>query len=426
MRSLTMRKLIFAAIILCTTVISVFGNPISTYNHSFNPALLGVRTRGLFELGGDLDFGFGNTSMPLGDVLSKEIVIDFNKIADDLNGNNFSINMMASTEGHLALTLFGISFGTYSDFNSVVSIEVPNLLFDFMANGNTLNESISDASNAYARVFYETGLYGGYRWNDYQFGAKLGAFSPLLYSGSDAEFTTSFETSTTPDTATQTYPDISANAHLSMPFYSVVDLSGDNAVTAQELLSGLNGINVSFGAIKVRKNKAMYGVSLTGLTVVPAQAKYKSELTMDASIEIDNIAGNLDSDDDWITDNIDDPEFTTSEEGKFSVSTPIQLGGFYRLTGFPFFIDWIGHAQFTFDDEIQYGAGITAEGAFFPFSWFSLGMEYDRVLWKTVLGMKANLHVFEIGMDMGLAGPGFVSMLTGNGLYGKLYMAFGF
>ena len=418
MKGTAMKRILVCLPVLFIMTFALGANPLRSWNHDFNPALLGITSRKVLEWGVSPEVGVSNSYFSIGDILVEEIVIDFNDMADQIADGDLTLGVMTSVETHLTVSLMGISVGGYGDFSGVSSVGIPGELFEFLADGNSYGGTDSGSGDVYSRIFFETGVYGGYRWKDYQFGVKLGAFVPLMYTASNAAFRYSISS----DAATG---ELSASAGFDVPFYSAINYED---VTGEDILSGLNGVNASFGAIKMKRNKPMYGISVTGIALKPAVVPYKMRMYSDASITVDSIAGNIDAEDqdDWVHDTVTDPEFEVLEEGDYEIKTPIQLGGFYRLTGFPGFIDWIGHGQVTFDEDLQYTLGATAVGAFFPLSWVSLGVEYDRVLWRTTLGVKADVHFMETGLDIGLTGPEFLSMFGTNGIYGKLYFAFGF
>jgi len=43
-----------------------------------------------------------------------------------------------------------------------------------------------------------------------------------------------------------------------------------------------------------------------------------------------------------------------------------------------------------------------------------------------VLGLRANLHYFEIGMNLGLTAPELKHLFNANGVYGKIFIGMGF
>ncbi|MBN1648330.1 MAG: hypothetical protein JW874_09870 [Spirochaetales bacterium] len=411
------RKTIIGLCLLACTSGFVSANPLDIPDFNFNPALMSVRNRTIFELGVSADMMLTNSALGLDDIFTSELVLDFNQIADDLAGGDWMVNSAVSAETHLVLTLFGIDFGVYAGVDGVISLGIPGSLIDLLANGNDIDLGSSGSSDVYARVFYGSGIYAGYRFKGFQFGARVGMFGPLIYTSPDASIEYALETDS--DTGA-----ISATADMNIPFYSAVDFEN---ISTDDIIDGMNGVNISIGAVKVKNKKAMYGLSISGITVKPAVAQYRTETTAHAEASIDNIINNIDADnEDWITDEFTDPVFETEADNSYEISTPIQVGGFYRLSGFPKFIDWIAHAELTFDDDVQLRAGVTAEGGFFPLSWFSLGLEYNRVYWNAVLGLKANLRVIELCVNIGTTAPEIQHLLSGNGLYAKFYLGLGF
>ncbi len=416
MTSSAKKPLITICILICLCT-AVSADPLRTWNHDFNPSLLAVSSRETLDIGLSVDALASNSALGIDEIFKKEIVIDLNKISDDLNGGSLLLTADMFTEVHVVLTLFGISLGFYAGADGIVSLGIPGEFIDLIANGNAVSGTTSGSETVYGRLFYTAGLFAGYRWNDFQFGAKLGVFGPLFCTDPGANFNYSLTTNVVTG-------EITGTAQMNVPFYSSINF---NEADPNEIFQGMNGFNISIGAVKVKDNKAMWGASISGITLKVAEARYKTLLYSDAEISIDNIAGNIDSDAaSLLTQELSDFTFETLGDGNYTVSTPLQAGGFYRLSGFPGFIDWIAHGELTFDDEVQLRLGVTAEGSIPALSWLSIGLEYNRINWNAVLGLRANLHYFEIGMNLGLTAPELKHLFNANGVYGKIFIGMGF
>ncbi|MDC7221218.1 MAG: hypothetical protein PQJ59_14875 [Spirochaetales bacterium] len=393
-------------------------NPLQTWDHDFNPALLSTGNREYVELGMSLDASLSNSYFTLQELFPEDnvLVLDFNEMADELNGKDLKFAASIDMEQHFVVTLLDVSVGQYVTVEGAVATAVPNNVIEVIADGISIGESNSDTGEIYAKVFATAGMYGGYRWKDkWQFSAKFGAFTPLIYSDGDANFSYS--------ALNEDDGSLSASASMEIPLYSLFNME-DNEIDAGSIPEYL-GYTMDFGAIRVIDDKPAYGFSLTGLTVASAVMPYTNTVTYSTSISTDNILDYVD-DEDSLTEESEDVDIVTTEEN-YKVSMPLAIGGFYRLTGYPSFIDWIGTGEITLDDGSVYlASGITAEGNIFPLTALSLSLDYDKFFWETSMGLRFNVRVIEMGVDVGFSNTRFVKMFSPSGVTAGFYMGMGF
>jgi hypothetical protein len=65
------------------------------------------------------------------------------------------------------------------------------------------------------------------------------------------------------------------------------------------------------------------------------------------------------------------------------------------------------------------------EGDVFPLNLFYFGLGYDRVNWHADAGLRVNIRVLELGLNVGVASPRFAPMWGGAGLNADLFFAIG-
>jgi hypothetical protein len=413
-----MNKKSILLLLIMTVSFGLGASPLQTWDHDFNPALLSTGNRKSVELGMSFNAALANSYFTLEELFPADgvLVLDFDDIADDLNGKDLELAFSIEMEEHFVMTAKKVSVGQYATVNGAVSVAIPGNLFEVIADGIETGETYSDESEIYAKVFATTGIYGGYRWKDWQFSAKFGAFTPLIYSDSDASFYYSAEN--------EEDGTFSASAGADIPLYSLFNLEdGDfDAASIPEYL----GYNLDLGAIKMKDDKPFYGFSLTGLTLSPAVMPYTTTFSTSTSVTSTDSLVNYDENDEPWTTETEDMEYETTEE-TYRVSLPLVLGGFYRLSGYPSFIDWIGTGEITLDDgDVYLGGGITAEGAIFPLNALNLTLEYDKFFWETSMGLRFNVRFIEMGLDVGLSNTRFVNLFSPSGVNVGYYMALGF
>lgn len=396
--------------------------PDQPWDHEFNPALLSTGKRHILELGMSTQIAATNSYFTLGKVLQPEFILDLNEMSSDLGGQNLDITAKVELETHLVLSLFKVSVGGYAAADGLFNTGVPYGLVDVLADGIRIDEPINGKSTVYGRMYSSAGIYLGYRWRDWQFGTKIGGFVPLAFTDDKAsyQYAALLEGDGT----------ISASAAANLPLYSFMDFSDMENFSPDSITDGM-GYQISLGAVRVKDNMPKYGFQMTGITLSPAQLSFKSYVTYSTSVSTQ-----LDSDGNTVTlasyedgtdpFNVEEGEFEAETlEGNYKINMPFTMGGFYRQSIFNI-VDVIGHGEVVVDNgKWMLGAGATLQGAFFPLNIFSYGISYDRMIWENTLGIRFNLHVLELGLDIGVANNRIGKMFSSGGATAELYLALG-
>ena len=392
-------------------------NPIQSWDHEFNPALLSTGPRKYFETGMSAKAALSNSYFTIQQLFPADgvLLLDFNAMMADLEDRDLEVAANLYFEEHTVMTILGLSLGQYGSLHGSVSTVIPNGIIEAVADGISLGETNEDTADVYARLFVKAGMYAGFRWKDWQFSTKAGAFAPIVYTDKDARFSYEVSNGSTGD--------ITAAAEMSIPIYTMMNLSDPTDMNAEDIINSL-GYNLDLGVVKMKNGKPHYGFSLTGLTVAPAKLPYTTTMSAGSSMTTTDLLEYEDGSEPWSTDS--HLEETETLEKLYEVSLPLSAGGFYCLSGYPRFIDWIGKGEVTLDDGILLlGGGITAKGAVFPLSALSLSLGYDKFLWETSMEMRVNLRVIEIGVDVGLSNTHFVNLFSPRGVTAGLNIAVG-
>lgn len=420
-----MKKLI-VLVLLILPLVSAVAEPPRSWNHDMNPALLSVRNRRLIEIGMSPEIGLVNTVFSARSLLVPELTINVNDLANNLDGRDLLFATRVGAEGHVVASLFGLSAGWYSTVSGVVSGGIPNGLFDFLVNGNEIDTSFTDNAKVVGRVFADTGVYAGMRFQrQWHVGMKVGAYAPVFYTDPESKVVFGLATDSEAGTTTVT-------GGVDVTAYSALNFDNLDAIGSPDaMLALLTGRKVDIGIIRADRRKPLYGVNVSGITLKPAIAQHGVRFSIQEEITIDNpLNVDFDAEDPMEsivvlpdTENMDvEPEFISGLEQQ--IRMPLQIGGFYRMTSLPL-IDLIGHTQLYFGPEVQFGIGGIVEGSFFPLNIVSFGVDYDRGTWNTTAGLKLNLWLMELGVDLGMTAPTFGQLFRGRGASVKLYTAIG-
>jgi len=410
------KKIIVFLVILLAAGATATADPLSSFEHPFNPALMSAGNRFILEVGANGDFGVSNNYFALQDIFTEHIEINLDDMYENMSEKGLRFSTSNTAAGHGLVSLFGLSFGGYATIDNIASANVPGAAIELLAKGNTMGEPIEGQTDIYGRVFADAGMYGGFKWGNLQFGLKLGQYAPIFYTDKEAKVTYNLTTDNEAGTMT-------ASADVNIPVYSIFDLSNMESIDPNTVLEEFSGTKADFGVMYMKGRKPMMGVHLNGITLNPAVVKNKSTMSITADVTVNNLADNYDSEEKF-SNNVS--EFTTvNEKVEQEISMPLRLGGFYRQP-IPL-VDLIARGELTFEKEdIKTSVGLAAEGNFWPLSWFSLGIGYNRVLWESFVGARINLYLMEVGVDIGMSSPDFTSMFSTTGVSASMYMAMGF
>ncbi|MFP4114589.1 MAG: hypothetical protein ACLFUA_09465 [Spirochaetales bacterium] len=398
-------------------------------NRGTNPALLGMSSRGFVELGVSPEAGAGNNYFSIGDIFTPTIMIDLRAIQEDLGKSDFRLASTVSGDAHLVARILGVSLGFYTNLDGALSAGAPSSLFEILGSGNPSGEEINASSPIAGRVFAEAGVNAGVPIGDnWYVGGSLGVFAPVFFTdrGSSVDFSfATYEPGDEKPDGTISEGEVSATASMDLRAYSAFNFEQPNVSSPGEMLALLNGVKVDLGVVRIENSKALYGANLSGIPIVAATADNAVTLSASATVTQENLLGNFDQEDaDYLTQEVMDVTPTYETCVGQSIFMPFQLGGFYRF-GLPV-VDIIGHGQLHFMDPFQMTAGAIVEGNFFPLNMLSLGVEWDRVAWRTTLGLRADLRALELGVDVGMTAPNPLHLFSAQGLWAKAYVAMGF
>jgi len=406
-----------ALLFLLFATFALNANPLQPWDHEFNPALMSTGPRKYFETGLSAKMAVSNSYFTLEQLFPADgvLLLDFNQMLTTLEDRDLKVAANLEFEEHVVMTIFGVSLGEYVSMDGSISSAIPNKIIKVMADGITLGETNEDDADVYGRVFLKGGMYAGYRWKNWQFSTKAGAFAPLVYTDKDARFTY--------NVSNGAGGDITAETSVSIPVYSLFNLTDMSNTDTAALIDGM-GYNLDLGAVKMRNGKPHYGFSLTGLTVSPAKLPYTTTVSASASMTTSDLLNYEEGSEPWSTDsNAEDME---TLESLYEVSLPLALGGFYCLTGYPRFIDWVGNGELILDEgNLLVSGGLTAKGAISPLSALSVSVGYDKFLWEASAELRVNLRVIEVGVDVGLSNTHFLNLFTTRGLNAGFNLALG-
>lgn len=368
-----------------------------------------------FETSLGARFGISNNAMQISDVLTKNVVIDLKKMADDMpeSGLTFSSYLVPELGFKLDLRKFQIGMKSGADvwWQGTLSKD----LFDYLGNGNTLYQTVSVSQYLNMDVFAYQEFSVGFKIKQFTIVAKPAIFMPIFHVASSNG-----------TLSVTNLSDGSLNVDYSsdMEIYSAFGISGE---------SGFSG-GVGFDIAGSVSYPLFDFLTLTGsirLPVIPGKLGYKTvqTTTMNFSTTIDKIVnGSLGTND-----------FSSSHEDSVSTSyfinRPLKLNALAELTPFGDWVIFTGGLgigfRHPFTDDMEsfevfgeyYLAGTLN---FLKCIKLIFSSECFEGVFIHQFTFSADVRVFELVLGINAQSSDFVKSCSGGGVGGVIGMKFGY
>jgi hypothetical protein len=387
-----MKKIIIISILILLSIIS-FSNPNinKPWNYSFNPALLDFGTRNFIDIGGDLDFVFIQPIVNFGDLFKESVEIDFNKIYDNLNGNDLNLFLNANVMAYGKLHIWFASYAKTAGIYSNSKIELPNDLIKLISYGNIENGEIVDLNGEgviNSNIIFESSDYVSIQGKNSIFGLSLSRFYPMVLLRSNINFE---NTSDVENAQMNINYNISGNVYSSLKsLESLFSDEYDGTSIDKDILDTMNdeaGMKLNIGYIN--KN-GKWGVSVNDIVIKNAEVKYNYSLSATGSIKVDNLE---------ITSENGTPTIEKSDEllSREFPESPMDLP--MNITFFKTFdiiFNPTPHIQYYLGKGLAWGVNFDGHLLFIPF-WLDISNKIDY--WALNTGFGLNLHIIDINLS---------------------------
>lgn len=409
-----MKKLTFllfpAVFFFCFSKISVFASERMDFQNR------------IFEIGFDADFGLSNNYFAANDFLKEELTVELNKMSSDLNDDGLKFNFLLATSFFTRLNLKnGLSVALSTGLDSYGMGNVSKKLFDFLSNGNELNETLETDGSIDANMFF-------YVTNDVEFelfGFRVGispsVFIPVLHAEAkniNAKFTN--------DSSGNIDMELSAR----IKFNSSTDLHPlfDDKIADFILKSLSNGWGFDLSSsMEHQITQTLAGRGYIHIPIVPghttnsAFANYTTTYHADDVIDLVSSGGEL-------SNNADDVVY---DEEKMWISRPFRTGGeicwkpfgkgvsFNAMLGFGVKYPWTNDAK----AYLEYKAGIDAR--LFNILGVKMSTSYLKEVFIHQVGFMVNFRVIELNCGVSAQGANFSPSCRGSGFGAYAGVRFG-
>lgn len=378
-----------------------------------------------FEMGTAIDFNLSNNYFNVTDLLKKDLVIDLEKIADEMPDKGWLLNVNLYPNFFMNLNLKnGVHVGLNTGVDVYGSMNVSKDLFDFIGYGNKMGETLSFSSDMRGDAFVYAGIAVGFNLFGFHLEVMPSLFKPLIHA------------ETSEMSATVENPEgggLKARLVSELALYSCIDI--DNTDNLQESI--LDAIKEGWGfdiesSLEHKIFNTLNGAVYSRIPIVPGRLNYAAKMNMEYSMEMDNL---LDFSDESLTTETKDPEMTYGS-ADYKLHRPFRMGAQVAwrpfgkwftlggLVGFgvkePFTSNWHGYFEYKLSCDID----------LFIKNWDFLGLHtytsYMNEVFHHSVGLLLNLRVIEFNVGVSVTGGSFVSSFKGAGVGAYFMTSFGF
>ena len=369
-----------------------------------------------FEIGIAAEAGLSNNSLTAKDLLKKELIIDLNKLADDMPKKGLSFDADADLSLFMNLNLkndvhAGLNIGTDVTGNVTVSRGI----FDFLGHGNELGEKIRSGGEIYGDVFAYVTTSAGFKINRILFKVSPSIFTPLFHmesSGMKASFVNCPSGS------------IKATLASDIKIYSYTDISPLLDKNSGSSFEPANMSGTKFGFdMEIRAELPVFRTLQCGgymrIPIVPGRMDNMMTATFSTEYESENMKSLLQNDSANNSGyNISDMTFGKEE---IRLNRPFRTGGeimwrpfgnwmsFGALLGFgvryPFSNSAKAYIDYDFSMDISLFKILGVSFA---------TVRYDEIFAQR-FGFMLNARVIEIDLGVEFRGADFVNSIKGSG-----------
>ncbi|MCI1210187.1 MAG: hypothetical protein LKF96_12170 [Treponema sp.] len=384
------------------------------------------------EFGSDFDVSVSNNYVTVPDVMVKDLVIDLNKIAEEMPDNGFDLNMALNGTSFVNINLKKIRLGFSTGFESYGYGNISKELFELIGEGNSLSDEPQTVdATAVADVFAVTSASVGMKFGKLRLKVTPSIVSPLVYAEADDA---KVEYETAADGSIRAVASSKINIYTAAGIQDLIENdsgSYEYTVSSEDIWKG-SGIDLAAEAEYPILDDLDVGV-FTRVPIIPGRLHSKATTTASFSYETDGILDAVSSD---TTDSLDDYTYDTSDwsysDTTYYINRPLRLGtqAAYRPFGSWFTLFGMGGVgiRYPFSDnyavypEYTAGLGLSLFGA--------LGVDVSSAYLNQIfihkIGVMLNVRVLEIDAALSLQGSDFVNSFSMSGIGAAVGVRFGF
>jgi hypothetical protein len=376
----------------------------------------------IFELGVDLDAGFGNNLIKFEDVFNfrKTLLIDLSA----LGPGELFLAENGGASAFLNLNLGRWSFGVFAGVQVDSYQSAPEEFTELLRRGNIRTKSITVGMEGGAGVFADAGVKVETRRDKLRLTVKPAAYVPLLYVPSpDLNFNLDMT-----DSGLTIRGRGNINIYSPFSMKTLTEEAGDGI--DMTLDPAALGFDASLeGAYRLLPFMDL-GLDIANIPLFPSRLRHQ----MSQEFKIDGVWTDMYNT--LTSGQFEIPEIETDQSYKdnalFFAFRPLRFDVFaeFRPVQIDLFVirPHIGFSVLTVFgyDTACFNAGLDGQINIANVFGLSLGTGYRERLWKHALGIRLNARVIELNAELSLRGPDILSSLKGRGFGALVGIRLGF
>ena len=371
-----------------------------------------------FEIGIVADVGLSNNYFNISDFFQEEIIINLDEINNSLGNNGLGFNTLLGADLFLNLntSIFKLSF--FADVESSINFNLEKGLFEFLANGNQLDQDIVFGAGVGVNVFEENSISLEIPINRLKIKAVPSYFIPVIY----VPYTpATITTQTKSDGTIEAHAKVTAAAYSALPLNDLENFSA-NSIT--DILS-TGGFDISvYGEYKLFSFLDV-GAFLTHVPIVPSKLNCTNKYTATANFTMGGLLDSLTSEEEseLVKYDYSLSENEATEDDGINLVRPFKIGFNANWRVFDNKLLIISpmiqfkFADFTLKNLMGFGFdySVTAKSHLGPFIPSFTTSCIDSVF-SQQLDIVLNLRLFEIDLMISSQSRNFLKSFAGSGL----------
>ncbi len=396
-----------------------------------------------FEMGMKFNLGVNNSYLNASDMMVENLVIDVNKIADDMPDNGLMFNLLF---GYNAFSNLNLKNGVHVGFNAGLDMNgnfgLGKEIFEFLAKGNGLGQSIKVTGDAYADAFVHTDVTVGLTiLNGYHLEITPSLFRPVAHVVTEKAVG---------DLKNSSDGKVYLDAKAKLNIYTFLDVNEVKENFTPDLI--LNQIKNGWGfdiasSLDKQIMKSLCLQAYSRIPIVPGRLNYKTELLASADGHFDGLntllGDEADDEGDFgeklnkqFKENFSFDTSTSNSSVDYSLHRPFRLGAQFAwepfgtwftvggLLGFgfkdPFSSNSKGYMEYQISSKI--GLPVPVIGQILSLK-LSSGYLSESFIHEAVFGV--NFRALEFNAGVSVQSSSFASSFKGSGLGAFIYLAYG-
>ena len=388
----------------------------------------------IIEYGVESTVGVSNNYFKPSDILTKNIVLDLQKIADELPDEGLTFDVFGGFRTFLNFNIveqFRLGFFVGLEGNGYLNIGKD--LFDFLGSGYAVGQCVTFESSGYGDIWAEAGIsFHTKLFDTYGITIAPAYVIPIAYIKKVRAQAT---------VATTASGAIRGEAHAPVSIYTVVDAQKfvENDFTKEDITDAISeaasqgGVDISFEIERPVLKRLDVGI-FTRIPIVPGRLQYEMIENVYASFTEDNLL------DEFLNKSRKSTrrmrykveDIVYSKSGTQYVFRPFRLGieGAWRPFGawcvFRPKLAFVARGLFTSDIEVYPEYAVDAHLTFLKVLGFNIGTAFENRVFIQRIGFMFNFRVVQIDIKAMVRSASLINSfaLSGAGAYVGLRIGF--